>query len=190
MQQGIESSVAPVAFEAQVIFNALVELYVDTVDPLVYAASSDPDTLYLDQALMAPDREQFIKAMMKEVEDHESREHWELVRRDSLPKGTAVLPAVWSMRRKRRLATGEIYKWKARLTIHGGQTHGVNYWETYSPVVRWLRSGYSSQLLQSTNGIRGSLILFWRILKRWSNVTYTWKCPKDSSHRETRKPMH
>ena len=32
----------------------------------------------------------------------------------------------------------EVYKWKARLNVHGGkQEHGVNYWETYAPVVTW-----------------------------------------------------
>ena len=42
------------------------------------------------------------------------------------------------MKRKRRLLTNEIYKWKARLNIHGGQQqHGINYWETYAPVVTW-----------------------------------------------------
>ena len=42
------------------------------------------------------------------------------------------------MRRKRRITTGEVYKWKARLNIHGGkQEHGINYWETYAPVISW-----------------------------------------------------
>jgi Reverse transcriptase (RNA-dependent DNA polymerase) len=42
------------------------------------------------------------------------------------------------MKRKRRLRTNEIYKHKARLNIHGGQQElGVNYWETYAPVVTW-----------------------------------------------------
>jgi hypothetical protein len=135
----IESSPAIVAFEAQVILNAIMDdLEIDKLHPLAFAASADPDTMYLDQALREPDREKFIEAMEKEIRDHEERKHWEIVRRDSLPKGTPVLPAVWSMKRKRRLATREVYKWKARLTIHGGkQQHGVNYWDTYSPVVRW-----------------------------------------------------
>ena len=31
-----------------------------------------------------------------------------------------------------------IRKWKARLCAHGGQQElGVNYWETYAPVVSW-----------------------------------------------------
>ena len=42
------------------------------------------------------------------------------------------------MRQKRRIATNEVYKWKARLNVHGGkQEYGLNYWETYSPVVVW-----------------------------------------------------
>ena len=31
-----------------------------------------------------------------------------------------------------------MYKWKARLNVHGGQQeHGVHYWDTYAPVVTW-----------------------------------------------------
>jgi hypothetical protein len=44
----------------------------------------------------------------------------------------------WAMRRKRRIATGEAYKWKARLTLHGGkQEYGINFWELYAPVIAW-----------------------------------------------------
>ena len=53
--------------------------------------------------------------------------------RISVPKGHRVLPAVWAMRRKRRISTGKVYKWKARLNIDGGkQEKGINYWETYA----------------------------------------------------------
>jgi hypothetical protein len=42
------------------------------------------------------------------------------------------------MKRKRRISTREVYKWKARLTAHGGkQQKGVNYWDTYAPLVQW-----------------------------------------------------
>ena len=42
------------------------------------------------------------------------------------------------MRRKRRIDTRQVYKWKARLNVHQGQQeHGVNFWETYVPVVSW-----------------------------------------------------
>jgi hypothetical protein len=43
------------------------------------------------------------------------------------------------MKRKRRINTRQVYKWKARLNVHSGkQIKDVHYWETYSPVVKWL----------------------------------------------------
>ena len=55
-----------------------------------------------------------------------------------VPAGTRLLDMVWSMRRKRKIKTQEVYKWKARLNVHGGQqVHGVHYWDTYAPVVTW-----------------------------------------------------
>jgi hypothetical protein len=42
------------------------------------------------------------------------------------------------MKRKRRIATREVYKWKARLNIDGSkQEGGINFWETISPVASW-----------------------------------------------------
>jgi len=38
-----------------------------------------------------------------------------------VPEGHKVLDAVWSMKRKRHLLTRQVYKWKARLNVHGGQ---------------------------------------------------------------------
>ena len=125
-----------------IAFESLAEIGLwefESDDPIAYMAKSgDPDTMYLDQALKAPDSKQFIQAMVDEVSQHEERGHWEMIPRSEVPDGTKVLPAVWSMKRKRRVATGEVYKHKARLNIGGHkQEHGVNFWETYSPVVNW-----------------------------------------------------
>ena len=46
------------------------ELQVQLAEPIVYAASSDPDILYLHEAMKAPDRAQFIKAMEHEIKGH------------------------------------------------------------------------------------------------------------------------
>jgi hypothetical protein len=131
-----------VAFIAQAWDNVWdiqdFEIQEAMADPIAFAASANPDTMYLHQALRAPDRSQFIKAMQREVKDHEDLKHWELVHRSEIPEGTKVLPAVWSMKRKRRIDTRQVYKWKARLNVHGGkQIKNVHYWETYSPVVKW-----------------------------------------------------
>ena len=45
---------------------------------------------------------------------------------------------IWSFKRKRH-PDGRLSKYKARLCCHGGQQQwGVQYWETYSPVVSWM----------------------------------------------------
>ena len=54
------------------------ELQVQLAEPIVFAASSDPDILYLHQAMKAPDHTQFIKAMEREIKGHEEGNHWVL----------------------------------------------------------------------------------------------------------------
>ena len=108
-------------------------------DPIAFAASkSDPDTLHYGEAMKASDAKEFKKAMLVEVNAHTDKGHWELWAKADVPSGQDVLPAVWAFKRKRRIDSREVYKYKARINAHGGkQTQGVNYWETYSPVVNW-----------------------------------------------------
>ncbi|CAJ1938910.1 unnamed protein product [Cylindrotheca closterium] len=110
-----------------------------TANPMAFAATlADEDTMYLHQAKKERDWIHFHTAMVKEIEDHTKGGHWEIVPRKSMPQGHKAMRGVWSMKRKRRVGTGEIYKWKARLCIDGSsQEKGVNYWDTYSPVVAW-----------------------------------------------------
>jgi hypothetical protein len=111
----------------------------DMSDPIAFLSHhSDPDTMYFHEAVKQPDREEFIKAIIKEINDHIDRNHWVLVPRNKVPKGTKILASVWAMKRKRDLVTRQIHKHKARLNVHGGQQqYGINYFETYSPVVTW-----------------------------------------------------
>jgi Reverse transcriptase (RNA-dependent DNA polymerase) len=92
----------------------------------------------MEEALKAPDRAEFVKAMEKEVKAHTENHNWRIIPRSKVPANQPVLPAVWAMRRKRDIQTQEVYKWKARLNVHGGkQVRGLNYWETYAPVASW-----------------------------------------------------
>jgi hypothetical protein len=96
------------------------------------------ETFTFGEAMKQADKLDFVAAMEKEVQDHESREHWVIVKRSSLPTGAKPIKAIWSFKRKRR-PDGSLLKHKARLCAHGGmQTWGDNYWETYSPVVNML----------------------------------------------------
>lgn len=107
-------------------------------DPIAFAATSNPDTLYLHEAMSAPNRDKFLEAMECEVRDHEDCDHWELIPKANVPPDAVILPAVWSMKHKQWIQTNEIYKWKAPLNVYGGkQIKNVHYWETYSPVVKW-----------------------------------------------------
>ena len=96
------------------------------------------DVMYLHQAMQQPDKEEFVKAMVREIESHEKRKHWKIVPMKEVPKNVKVLDLIWAMRRRRKIGTGEISKYKARFNAHGGQQEmGINYWETYAPVVMW-----------------------------------------------------
>jgi hypothetical protein len=104
------------------------------------ASMADTDTMYLSEAMKQPDKDEFLKAMVKEIEDHTSRGHWRLTtKKEMTEQGYHYKPiaAIWSFKRKRN-PLGQITKYKARLCCHGGQTvKGVHYDDTFSPVVAW-----------------------------------------------------
>ena len=107
-------------------------------DPIAYKASSNPDILYYHQAMQAHNKNEFLQAVIDEVNAHIEGKHWELVKIEDVPKGAKVIDLVWAMRRKQYIKTREVYKHKARLNLHGGQQiQGIQYQETYSPVGQW-----------------------------------------------------
>ena len=107
-------------------------------NPIAFATSVDPNIMYYHQAMKEPDHEQFQRSVLKEIQDHEMNQHWEVIPKQDMRPNTKLLDMVWAMWRKRRIDTRQVYKRKARLNIHGGQQeHGVNFWETYMPVVSW-----------------------------------------------------
>ena len=119
--------------------NLLFDGTINQCHHLVLATVAPNNDVYtLSQMLKLKDIKDFVLAMIKEIEDHESREHWELVQRKDLPVGAKTILSVWAFKRKRH-PDGEVYKHKARLNAHGGmQRWGVDYWETYAPVVNWI----------------------------------------------------
>jgi hypothetical protein len=100
-------------------------------DIIAHKSVTDPDTLYLWQARKEPDFPQFMEAMQQEIDAHTKGGHWEIIRRSYIPNTATVLPAVWSMKRKRRISDRQVYKWKARLNIDGSrQIQGLHYQDT------------------------------------------------------------
>jgi hypothetical protein len=79
-----------------------------------------------------------VTAVVREINDHVDNKNWELVPRDTVPEDAQIVPSVWSMQRQRDLTTNDMKSHKARLNLHGGkQVYGMNYFETYVPIVTW-----------------------------------------------------
>ena len=110
----------------------------DVKDLLAYLARSYPHTMYFDQEMKEPNLKEFLNASIREVNSHCKLKHWKILTRKEVPKGKFILDSVWAMKRKRDIVTRQVYKWKARLNVHGEQQeYGVDYLNTYSPVVNW-----------------------------------------------------
>jgi hypothetical protein len=128
--------------EAEFEFSREHDFHLELQDrmrhPIAFHAEMMGDIMYFHQAMQQDDADEFVKAVVKEVNGHIENNRWQLISRDEVPEGIDVIPSVWSMRRKRNLTTNAITKYKSRLNIHGGkQVYGMNYFETYAPVVTW-----------------------------------------------------
>ena len=109
------------------------------LNPLMaYKATSDPDSMYLHEAMQQEDKAEFLKAMLEEVRDQTNNENFSIIKRNQVPRGSTILPCVWQMKRKRHIKTRKIKRWKARLTVDGSRmTKGVHYDKVYAPVASW-----------------------------------------------------
>ena len=65
--------------------------------------------MYLHQAPKQPD----LKDMVKEIATHQKRKNWKVVPIKEVPENIRILDSVWAMRRKIKIGTGEISKYKA-----------------------------------------------------------------------------
>ena len=68
---------------------------------------------------------------------HEYAKHWTLVRRREMNDKKTIMSICYFNRK--RDSDGRLIKLKDHMCDHGVmQQWGVNYWETYSPVVNWM----------------------------------------------------
>jgi hypothetical protein len=70
-----------------------------------YKATADPDTMYLHEAMCAPDRQKFTQTMENEVGDQMANGEYTIVRRKDVPEGHTIFRAVLQMKRKRDTIT-------------------------------------------------------------------------------------
>ena len=108
------------------------------IDPHCFTSElGNADTLTRSKMLRADDKDDFLKAEVKEVEGLTKLGVYELVQRRSLSPSTQYLHSVWSYRRKRHV-DGTLLKHKARLCADGSrEKKGVHFDEVFAPVVSW-----------------------------------------------------
>jgi hypothetical protein len=118
--------------------NAHLELQERMQNPIAFHEEMMGDILHCQQVLRQPDAKEFVQAVIKEVNGHMDCKNWTLKKKSKVPEDIQIVPSVWSMQRKHDLTTYKIKLQKDRLNLHGRkQIYGMNYFETYAPVVTW-----------------------------------------------------
>ena len=112
-------------------------IYINQAHPLILAAksaASKEDNPTWWQAMNGPYAEQYFKAAEVEILTLEGKDSWVVVERTS---DMNVLPSTWAFKLK-RFPDGTVKKFKGRFCARGDkQIHGIDFFETYSPVVQW-----------------------------------------------------
>ena len=104
-------------------------------NPLALAArANDADTPNWHQAMNGPYAKEFWAACETELETLRQMNVWDVVDREPWMN---VLPSTWAFKLK-RYADGLLRKVKARFCARGDrQIEGIDFFETYAPVVSW-----------------------------------------------------
>jgi hypothetical protein len=74
----------PLRYQDYVMYNALSTHEPSDIEE-AYSASSDPDTMYYHEILREPDKDKFVEAMIKEIQQHNERDNWRVVPRNQIP---------------------------------------------------------------------------------------------------------
>jgi len=112
--------------------------HLHSLEPMSFLALDNAnDTLTRSQMLRAPDKDHFLQAEDEEIHGLLKMNTWRYRRISSLPPHAQIINSVWSYRRKRTV-DGHLIKHKARLCADGRQQqYGVDYFESYAPVITW-----------------------------------------------------
>ena len=112
-----------IVFAAVRGFHSANQIFDGTLNSLhhmaLLAGKENNESYTYKDMLKQPDRADFIRAMLKETDDHENWNHWEVIPRWQKPPDAKTILAIWSFKRK-RYPDGRLNKHKVRLCAHGG----------------------------------------------------------------------
>jgi len=90
--------------------------------------------------LANPDQPKFIQAQQPKIDRLQNANVFKYLvmsKLTELPHGTHILNAIWLYWCKHQ-PNGDLYKHKSQICVDGSQQHyGIDYWDTYAPVVQW-----------------------------------------------------
>ena len=101
---------------------------------ILAAKATDGDTPRWFEATTGEHKDGFWEAMWIEITTLLKIEAWEQVKKEEAKK---IVKTTWAFKKK-RFPSGEVRKLKARFCVRGDtQTEGVDYFESFAPVVSW-----------------------------------------------------
>ena len=108
-------------------------------DPHAFTAGSqtNPNILTQLQMFKAADHKNFIESQVSEIDGLIKAGVFKYLQMNELPPVACLLNAIWSYHQKCQ-PDHSLLKHKSCICINGSkQQHGIDYWDTYSPVVHW-----------------------------------------------------
>jgi hypothetical protein len=166
--------------DEELFHDAHLQLQEQMRNPIAFHAEMMGDIMYLQQALKQPDAKEFVQAVIKEVNGHVDSNNWTLRKRSKVSEDVQIVPSLWSLRCKRDLTTNEVKSPKAGLNLHSRkQVYGMNYLETYAPVVTWFAISPMIIFESFSVGPFDKWTLLWHIHKLQLRWTSTWIVTRD-----------
>lgn len=101
---------------------------------LAFATPENDEPESYEEAKNSPNHDKWLEAMKDEIKSLEANNVWELVEK---PADQKIVDSKWVFKLK-QIPNEPIDRFKARLVARGfTQVHGIDYFETFSPVVRY-----------------------------------------------------
>jgi len=90
-------------WETEEVLNEEPDTFLHKMDCPMSLTAIGGNTTYLHQEMAQPDRQEFIKAMAKEISTHEKFKHWVITPIKEVHSGWTILDSEWEMQRKKKI---------------------------------------------------------------------------------------